>query len=292
MTPDEFRMPLPLRDHSDSLAAAILAADRVLLCTDFDGTLMPLQDDAASCRLNASVREMLVALHTPPQMHVAIVSGRRLADLRDRVGIAAITYAGNHGLEIEGRGMMFREPTAVACQAVLESLADDLDAFLSGIDGAHLERKGLSLTIHIRQVHADAVAAIRAVVVRAVEGTRTLGRLRIRGGKGVIEVRPNVDWDKGCAVEWLADRLGCAPGSRVFIGDDDTDEDAFAACRQDISIRVGSPDTPTAARYVAEPADVRHLLAVMAGRIADFTAHPVVPAARGRHPPADEGRGR
>lgn len=292
MTPDGFRMPLPLQYHSDSLAAAILAADRALLCIDFDGTLVPLQDDAASCRLDAPIREILAALHTPPRMHVAIVSGRRLADVRDRVGIAAITYAGNHGLEIEGRGLVFREPTAVACHDVLQSLADDLDVFLAGIDGARVERKGLSLTVHFRQVRTDAVAAVRAVVAHAVGRNTPSSHLRVRRGKGVFEIRPDVDWGKGRAVEWLADRLGCGPGPRVFIGDDETDEDAFTACRQGITIRVGHPDTPTAARYVATSADVRRFLAVMASRIAGFDDRQVVPAARERHPHADECCGR
>lgn len=292
MTPDEFRMPLPLRDHSEFLATAILATERVLLCTDFDGTLVPLQDDAAACRLDDPVRTILASLHAPPRMHVAIVSGRRLTDIRDRVGMSAITYAGNHGLEIAGRDMVFREPTAVACHDVLRSLADDLDVFLAGIEGAHLERKGLSLTVHVRQVHTDTVAAVRAVVTRAIARTADSSHLRVRGGKGVLEIRPNVDWDKGRAVEWIADRLGCDPGARVFIGDDETDEDAFAACRQGITIRVGHPDTPTAARYVATPVDVRRFLAVVASRIAGFDGRSADVTTPRRHPPSGECRGR
>jgi trehalose-phosphatase len=282
-------MPLTLRDHVDALVAAILETEPVLLCTDFDGTLVPLHDDPRSCLLDGPTREVLAALHAPPRRHVAIVSGRRLADVRAKVGVDTITYAGNHGLEIEGSGMMFREPAAVACHDVLRALADDLAVFLAGIDGARLEWKGLSLTVHFRQVRTDAVPAVRAVVARAVSRMSGPGHLRIHGGKDVLEIRPNVDWDKGRAVEWLADRLGCGPRQRIFIGDDETDEDAFAACHRGITIRVGHPDAPTNARFVATVDDVRGFLTRLAGSstivaprpVAD-SAGPLQPECRGR----------
>lgn len=265
--PHEVPMPLPLRHHANRLLAAIASLGRGLLCSDFDGTLVPLRDDPAACWLDEPTRAILAAVHNPPRMHVAIVSGRRLGDIRDRVGLEAVTYAGNHGLEIEGRGLLFREPAAVAAADVLRALADELVLILAGIDGVHVEWKGLSLTVHVRRVPGDAAATVRAIVARALSRTTTTRRLRVRGGKDVIEVRPDVDWDKGRAVEWLADRLGYGPADTIFIGDDETDEDAFVACHRGITIRVGDPHIPTAARYVATAADVHRFLSALGSRV-------------------------
>jgi trehalose 6-phosphate phosphatase len=260
-------MPLPLHHHADRLLAEIVSMGRGLLGTDFDGTLVPLHDDPDACWLDEPTRTILAAVHSPPRMHVAIVSGRRLTDIRARVGLEAVTYAGNHGLEIEGHGMRFREPAAVARADVLRSLADDLAVLLAGIDGAHVEWKGLSVTVHVRRVPTADVTAVRAVVAHAVSRTTTTGHLRVRGGKDVIEIRPDVDWDKGRAIAWLADRLGYGPAETIFIGDDETDEDAFVACHRGITIRVGDPDAPTAARYIATATDVHRFLALLASRV-------------------------
>jgi trehalose 6-phosphate phosphatase len=258
------RKPLPLRDHTAELAAALLAADRVLLGTDFDGTLVPLRDDPTECVLDEPTRALLAAIHRPPHVHVAVVSGRLVEDVRGRIGLEAITCAGNHGLEIIGEGIRFREPTAGACEELMQTLAEDLRESLANVDGANLEHKQLTLTVHVRKVDADARPAVRAIVARAARHAVTSGHVRLHGGKDVIELRPNVDWHKGRAVEWLADQLQCRRESRVFIGDDETDEDAFITCHDGITIRVGDPDRPTAARFVATTEDVRRFLTHLA----------------------------
>ena len=267
MPPDEAASRVFLREHAGAIAEMLLAGDRVLLCIDFDGTLVPLQGNHRLCVLDPQARAMIAAAHAPPRSHVAIVSGRAIADLRERVGVRSVTYAGNHGLEIEGDGLAFREPTAVGCTHVLDGLANDLDSQLVELEGAMVERKGLSLTIHVRHVHASSVPAVRAVVRHAVASSKANTLLAVREGKGVLEILPDVGWHKGRAVEWIADRLGCRTNQRVFIGDDRTDEDGFLACRDGITIRVGDPGERTAARYIASLEDVRLLLATFGGRV-------------------------
>lgn len=271
-------MPLPLRHHLDAVVNAVLTAERALLCTDFDGTLVPIGDDPACCMLDDDTRHMLAALHRPPRLHVAVVSGRRLTDLRRRVGVDGLVYAGNHGLEIEGAGLVFREPAAFALRGALSSLAAELDAAIAGVAGAWLEHKGLTCTIHYRRVQPEAVAMLRAAVARTTERAVTAGLVRLHGGKCVVEVRPNVAWDKGRAFAWLGDGLGCGPADRLFLGDDETDEDAFRAGRDAITIRVGPPDAGSAARYVATAGDVRALLAALRHGIDRHRPPPCRPA--------------
>jgi trehalose 6-phosphate phosphatase len=192
-----------------------------------------------------------------------VVSGRDLADLVPRVGVDGIAYAGNHGLEIAGPGYQFRDPGAVERMGELAGVVGELAAELAAVAGAWVQDKGLSASVHYRQVSPELVPAVREAVERVVGPY--LGRFVLRAGKMVVEVRPAVDWHKGRAVRWLADRLG--GGVAIFLGDDQTDEDAFAALPDGVTVLVG-PDRPTAARYrVESPDEVARFLRWVAGAL-------------------------
>lgn len=97
---------------------------------------------------------------------------------------------------------------------------------LGAIDGAFVEDKGLTLSIHYRQA-ADREAEVRHAVHEAAEGRPAL---KVTEGKMVLEVRPRVEWDKGRAVLFLLDQMRPPEGAPVlYLGDDRTDEDAFRA---------------------------------------------------------------
>lgn len=271
-------MSLPLCDHVERIVGAVLASERVLLCTDFDGTLVPIGDDPDRCVLDDHTQRVLAALHRPPRLHVAVVSGRRLADVRQRVGLPDLVYAGNHGLEIEGVGLVFREPTAFGLRGTIAALAADVAAAIDGIDGVWLERKDLTFAIHYRGVQPETVAALHAATERTTAQAIAAGLVRLHGGKSVIEVRPRVAWDKGSAFTWLGDRLHCDRGGRLFLGDDETDEDAFRAGRDSITVRVGPPGVRSAARYVATASDVVSLLSALQRGLAPGPGPPTGPA--------------
>jgi trehalose-phosphatase len=261
-------MPLCLSEHVPRIITAFLAADRMLLCTDFDGTLVPMRDDPGLCVLDDDIRRTLASLHRQPKVSVAVVSGRRLADVRDRVGIEGIWYAGNHGLEIVGPEGEFQHPSATACRPALDGLASILDRVLADIGGARLEHKELSLTVHYRTVRPDHVATLRAIVARASSGVRRAERLRMCGGKDVIELRPDIAWGKGQAVLWLGEQLQCRPANRAFIGDDLSDEEAFDICQDGITIRVGDREAPSLARYAGDLEEVAGFLSILSDALA------------------------
>src|ERR671916_312006 len=95
-------------------------------------------------------RRALERLMAMDGVTVAIVSGRGLADVRERAAIPGIAYAGNHGMEIEGAGLHRIHPEAAAARPELQEVAATIEAALEGIDGAFLEDKGLTLSIHYR----------------------------------------------------------------------------------------------------------------------------------------------
>jgi trehalose 6-phosphate phosphatase len=257
-------MPLHLFDPLDDLATRIRAGRRVLLFTDFDGTLVPIKDNPMACSLSSDDRALLARIAARPNALVAVVSGRDLADLMPRVGVEGIVYAGNHGLEIRGPGFDFREPGAVALAPKLAKIVAELTAALADVPGTWVQNKELSASVHFRQTPPDWHGWVRETVERVLNPH--LDEFVSRGGKMVLEVRPRVDWHKGRAVHWLWQRLaGNDPNPvAIYLGDDATDEDAFQAIPDGVTIMVG-PSRRTAARHrLNDSADVSKFLAWLA----------------------------
>lgn len=250
----------------DQWRAARAAAGRMLLALDFDGTLAPIAPTPAEATLANGASAALAALAARTDMRVAIVSGRALDDVADRVGAPELFYAGNHGFEVRGPGVYRRHEAAVAAMPALRACLDALRPALAAIDGVLIEDKELTASIHYRLVRGDgAEEEIRRIVRRGCGSDR---RLRITSGKKVLEVRPALDWDKGSAVRFLADTLLDSPAAPVvFIGDDTTDEDAFRALagRGAGVVVARVPPPGTHARYhVSTPDEVVELLRALA----------------------------
>ncbi|MBI4410309.1 MAG: trehalose-phosphatase [Gemmatimonadetes bacterium] len=252
----------------DAWRGARRRAGRLLVALDYDGTLVPIVARPVEAELPAAAREVLARLAARPDTDVAVVSGRELEDLRARVAIEGLYYAGNHGLEIEGPGLERKHPDALALRPRMARCGEKLRARLAGISGVVVEEKGLTASVHYRLVEeAGAVARVRATV-RELCGSEP--RLRLTEGKKVLEVRPAVDWDKGRATRYLLDALAPGPATLIpalFIGDDRTDEDAFTALRdhgEGIVVATSPPPTTAATFYLRDPAEVIAFLAALA----------------------------
>ena len=228
--------------------------------TDFDGTLVPICDSPLQVELSAEPRHLLTALAARSRVGVAVVSGRDLADLIPRVGVIGIGYAGNHGLEITAPGLTFTEAAAAALSAELSELASELAIALADVPGAWVQNKGLTASVHYRKVAAERIDGIKATVERVAHPVRD--RFVLRDGKMVREVRPAVDWHKGRAVRWLIEALagGHPDPLPIYLGDDQTDEDAFAALPDGITIHVGARRSTAAQYRVDSPDDVLRFL--------------------------------
>lgn len=229
-----------------------------LLCLDFDGTLTEIVDHPDDARLTPSARDLLARLAT--RCPVALISGRALNDLRTRVALPALYYAGNHGLEIagpEGSGLAFRGPAA---SSALARAGEYLRAEAPRFPGLLVEDKGMTLSVHYRRVAATQWPAVAAAVQRATAG---IPDLVIRHGKAVHEIRPAGATHKGTAVNWLMAQLAeTHPHLHALcIGDDLTDEDAFGAVAgHGDAILVGAA-RPTAATWrLEDPGQVHELL--------------------------------
>lgn len=239
-------------------------ATHILLVSDYDGTLAPIAPRPELVNLLPETRQLLESLVCHPRFTVSIISGRKLDDLKDRVRMQGIVYAGNHGLEIEGPGISYINPLSKELMPVLGTIVQVLRKALGEIQGAWVEDKGLSLSVHYRQVDSSRIAEVKEIVQRVAGGAQAAGLLKIHSGKKIYEIRPAVDWDKGKAVKFLISKCGVR-GERhgllpVFLGDDITDEDGFKAIERvgnGLSVFVGEPTHSSIARYfLRSPAEV------------------------------------
>lgn len=237
---------------------------------DFDGTLSDIVDDPDAARPVAGAVEALRELAA--QCPVAVLSGRDLADVTRRLGVPGLWYAGSHGFELTAPdGAHHQNEDAAAAIPVLEQAAAELRDRLGSIPGIVVEHKRFGVAVHYRNAARDRVGEVAAAV-------RAAGRrdaLRVTTGREVIELRPDLDWDKGKTLRWVIDHL---PGADslvpVYLGDDITDEDAFDAIERDgvpILVRHNEDgDRATAARYALEsPARAAEFTKELARRLAD-----------------------
>lgn len=204
-----------------------LAGRRPAIFLDYDGTLTPIVDRPDMAVLSAEARGVVAAVAR--RLPVAVISGRDRADVERLVGVGGIAYAGSHGFDIRlPDGRQLRHEAAQDVAPLLGRTAGRLRDALEGIAGALIEGKRFSLAVHYRLVAPERAADVRAAVEAALAAEPGL---KVKPGKMVFELQPAMDWDKGKALLWLLEALGLdhAGVAPLFLGDDVTDEDAFAA---------------------------------------------------------------
>jgi trehalose-phosphatase len=249
-------------EHVQELAKR---SERLAVFLDYDGTLTPIVSHPEKALLSDSMRQTLQSLAM--QASVAILSGRDLDDVRQRVNIVAIVYAGSHGFDIAGPSGL-RKEVATEFLPKLDMAEKDLGKELAGITGARVERKRFSIAVHYRQVKERDFAKVEQVMSEVAARYRELRRM---DGKKVYELLPDIDWDKGKAVLWLLETLGLeqAKPRPIYIGDDRTDEDVFRALGQrGVGILVSEQARPTAASYsLKDPTEVERFLRELTARV-------------------------
>jgi len=214
-----------------------------LLLTDFDGTLADLAPTPGDAVMTDEVRAQIDILGALDSVTLGVVSGRRLADVRARVGPAAEFVAGLHGLEIIGTSESFVHPALQTVRPAIQELIGRAAPELSWCPGLLLEDKTFSVTCHVRQANPQQGARALEMFAALAEPQIEAGVLKLLPGSKAYELLPAVDWHKGRAVEWIRARVARgerAPVTVIYLGDDRTDEDAFAVLGpEDIGIGVG-----------------------------------------------------
>lgn len=199
----------------------LLDAQKAAVLLDFDGTLAEIVTDPAAARPVEGVEITLAELAA--ECPVAVISGRDLDDLCERLPVRGVWLAGSHGFELMAPdGTRHVHDAAPGVEQELAEAAGELRDRLEGIPGVLVEHKRFAVAVHYRTVSEEAVSRVSTAV-------HDVGRergLRITAGRKIVELRPDVDWDKGAALRWILERLS-APALPIYLGDDMTDEDAF-----------------------------------------------------------------
>ncbi len=237
---------------------------RPLVLLDFDGTLAEFDLDPATITLTPSRQILLQALGRRTDLSAGLVSGRRIADLRERIPSAATMFlAGLHGLEIEGPGIHFAHHAVALAAPGLSLLSKDLRRAVKPLPGVLVEDKTYSIVMHVRGASkADRLHAITRFNALA-EPLLSEGTVRLQPGDQVFELLPNIDWAKGDAVRAIIRQVETDTKETVwpvYIGDDATDEDAFEAIGTNgLTIAVGK--RPARASFqIDDPAAVECFL--------------------------------
>lgn len=239
---------------SPASLARLVEADRLLIVTDFDGTLAGLSTDIYGVPVNADSLAALTRLAGLPDTHVAVLSGRHLDGLRQVCHLQPpVVFAGSHGSESA-------EHSVSLTSAQEEALGRLDEALVFGHPLVYVEHKPFQRVVHTARIAATDQATADAILGQAL--LIDVPGARVSRGKNIVEFSVS-DVTKGTWIAAEIDRV--APDVALFIGDDTTDEDGFRVLRPgDVSVKVGEGATAATERVADIPA-----VAALLTRLAD-----------------------
>jgi trehalose-phosphatase len=233
---------------------------RLVFLSDYDGTLADFHPNPAAARPSPETSALLRQLAERLDLSLGIVSGRRIPDLRTRTQVPSRVYlAGLHGMEIEVGARRWQHPDLDSAREHVRTLREQLEDIRALVPGLLLEDKDASIAVHVRAVAPEDRDRGLALAEACAAPLVAAGQLRRLPGSLVIEFLPNIACHKGDATNWIAADVEARfslPAWIVFVGDDVTDEDAFAAIAdsgEGIGVLVGS--RATRAQYQLDSTD-------------------------------------
>ena len=243
-----------------NLAQQISNSRQIYLFIDYDGTIVPIKKQPRLAVLPVNTRTLIAQLGKNPNIFVGMITGSSLTDIRNLVRMGHILYAANHGFQIHHNKRTWVHPDAKRVLPLLNKIEATLIKALTPIKKVLVENKGLTLSVHYRNVRADDVYSLKLTVEQIVQPFREF--IKLTSGKKVIEIRPNVLWHKGHAILRVLKLYRINNRSSIiFIGDDKTDEDAFTLLpSRAVTIRVGRNQSSNAKYYVHNSSGVLRLL--------------------------------
>lgn len=232
------------KDAQDQLSQ-LFTHKRIGIITDMDGTISPIVPVPSDAKPTEKNRELLQELHKTLTL-VAVVSGRAVDDVRQRVNLPELVYVGNHGLERWQDEQVVPSPQAKPYRTNLEAVIQSFEPQMP--DGMWIEDKQVTLSIHYR--HTDNPETTAKKFSPILSQIAEQNDLRLFQGRMIFELRPPLDIDKGTVFKQLIEEFGLE--AALYVGDDTTDADALKMAQQlrqsgdcyALAIGVESDETP------------------------------------------------
>ena len=246
-----------LDDDLEQRLVELSRVPQLLVACDYDGTVAPLVDDPRRAHPRRETIAAIRELAGLAQTHVAVVSGRSLRDLAVLSRLPdEVHLVGSHGSELD---VDFADTLDADLRALRDLIGQEARRIAGATPGAMVEQKPAGVAVHLRNV-ADPAAA-EALAARLADGPGRFPGTHLRRLSNVVELAV-LETDKGRALDGLRRRVGAS--AVLFLGDDLTDEDAFATLTgPDVGVKVGPGETGATHR-VHDPVDVARVLAQLA----------------------------
>lgn len=243
------KMEPNLEDFDSYLSNFVGDSQRLVLLLDYDGTLAPIAPHPNLTDMCDATKISLGNIAKNPKIFSAAISGRGVDNVKEKVDIDGMIFAGNHGLEIlYPNGTRYNHDVG-GVDRNYSRMVQELEKITR--DGSWIENKGVSLTFHYRAMPEDQHVIIRDEAKEIIESHG----YRANQAHCAIEAKPPVLWNKGKAAEYI---LNHEFGENwrnemkvIFAGDDTTDEDVCELLRDvGVSFRVTKdPNIETKATY-------------------------------------------
>lgn len=240
----------------------IKAGKEIVLMLDFDGTLSPIMPRHEQAYLPKRTRQNLEAINR--SCPVVIISGRPLDNIREKVGVSKFVYAGSHGLEwsINRESKLKHIPKYVL--KMLSKIEKNLENLARKYPKILIEKKPYSVTFHYQFVSHKQESAFKEDLQKFFKPIYKNSRLRVFWDKKTIDIVPQLDWNKGHIADLIhkhfqeKHKKSLLP---IYIGDSETDEDAFIALKESgVTIRVGKNKQSAAKYYIKNQKQVDRFL--------------------------------
>lgn len=234
-----------------------------VLLLDFDGTLAPIAKSPEAAILPKETKKLLQSLCQKKEFYLAIISDRQLKDLKEKVGLPNIIYGGNHGFEGEIHGEKYAFPVEKTSLDAIIAIKKQLQKTVDKFSGAFIQNKKLALTLHYRAVGKQHIKQFKLAFNKILKPFKRNGSISVATGKMALEIRPQVNWDKGSFADMIIKKITALTNENplaIAIGDDKTDEDIFRKLKDNINVTVVKKRHSKAKYYLKDPEEVTNFL--------------------------------
>ncbi len=254
----------------DQIMEQLVAADRLWLFLDYDGTLADFAPTPEHAVPDPEVVTVVSRLVKCSRVRVAVISGRQLSQVRQLIPIPNVLLAGTYGVELQTLdGEIIRRVRLDAIRPVLDELKPRWLALIDRRPGFYLEDKGYALALHARFAADDEAARVLSAARASAAELASSGEFRLLEGYHFLEVGPAIA-HKGRTVEYVLDRFAWRGALLVYLGDDDKDEEAFEVIKahQGVAMLVAAePRATNADSRLPSPQRTRQWLNTLAERL-------------------------